>query len=140
MKYLYKKGYPLSALKQQQQLWEFNHVLEDISSDHNNDYCYSMLNLNLFIEWLLWPFFTHINIYSSKILLLYPTKHDMSLEMNKMMPITYLGFSKRTYALIYELKMIFKKFLSGHIFSINQTWFSRKIVKFAASNIIHPIL
>ena len=137
MKYLYKKGYPLSALKQQQQLWEFNHVLEDISSDHNNDYCYSMLNLNLFIEWLLWPFFTHINIYSSKILLLYPTKHDMSLEMNKMMPITYLGFSKRTYALIYELEMIFKKFLSGHNFSINQTWFRRIGVKIAA---LYPTL
>ena len=38
-----------------------------------------------------------------------------------MMPIKYLGFSKRTYALIYELKMIFVKFLSGHKFSINQT-------------------
>ena len=88
-----KKSYPLSALKQQQQLWEFNHVLEDISSDHNNEItATSMLNLNLFIEWLLWPFFTHINIYSSKILLLYPTKHDMSLEMNKMMPIKYLDF------------------------------------------------
>ena len=56
----------------------------------------------------------------------------MSLEMNKMMPIKYLGFSERTYALIYELKMIFKKFLSGHIFSINQTWFSRIEVKIAA--------
>ena len=38
-----------------------------------------------------------------------------------MMPITYLSFSERTYALIYELKMIFVKFLSGHKFSINQT-------------------
>ena len=56
------------------------------------------------------------------------------------MPIKYLGFSERTYALIYELKMIFKKFLSGHIFSINQTWFSRIEVKIAALNIIYPTL
>ena len=49
-----------------------------------------------------------------------------------MMPIKYLGFSERTYALIYELKMIFNKFLSGHIFSTNQTYFSRIEVKNAA--------
>ena len=56
-----------------------------------------------------------------------------------MMPITYLGFSKRTYALIYELEMIFKKFLSGHIFSINQIWFSKIEVKIDALNNISNI-
>ena len=39
-----------------------------------------------------------------------------------MMPIKYLDFSKRTYELIYKLKMILKKFLSCHKFSINQTY------------------
>ena len=53
-----------------------------------------------------------------------------------MMPIKYLGFSKRTYALIYELKMIFKKFLSGHNFSINQTW----LVELNAVKLIYPTL
>ena len=54
-----------------------------------------------------------------------------------MMPIKYLGFSERTYALIYELKMIVQKFLSGHNFSINQIWFSRIKMKIAALYIQH---